>query len=61
MIVLVSSNKIYSDSTLKYQANIINFIGLLVLSFGIIILYLVGNPGYQRAPDNEIEHVPLAD
>jgi hypothetical protein len=55
------SNKIYGDDELRYQKNLICFFGVFVLIFAIIILYLVGNPGYQRPPDNQIEHVPLAD
>ncbi|CAF3354059.1 unnamed protein product [Rotaria socialis] len=52
---------IYNTAEIKYQRNLINFFGGFVIIFAGIILYLVGNPGYQRPPDNEIEHVPLAD
>lgn len=55
------SKKIYGSDEVKYQRNLINFFGVFVVIFAGIILYLVGNPGYQRPPDNEIEHVPLAD
>jgi hypothetical protein len=55
------SNEIYKDDNLRYQKNLIGFFGIFVLIFAIIILYLVSNPGYQRPPENEIEHVPLAD
>jgi hypothetical protein len=57
----VFSNDIYKDDKIRYQKNLINFFGVFVVIFAIIILYLVGNPGYQRPPDNQIEHVPLAD
>jgi hypothetical protein len=59
--LFIFSNKIYGDDDLRYQKNLIGFFGIFVLIFAIIILYLVSNPGYQRPPDNEIEHVPLAD
>jgi hypothetical protein len=59
--LLFFSTKIYTTPELKYQRNIINFFGVFVLIFAIIVLYLAGNPGYQRPPDNEIEHIPLAD
>ncbi|CAF0971032.1 unnamed protein product [Rotaria sordida] len=52
---------IYPGDNLKHQRNLINVFGFFVLVFAAIILYLVSNPGYQRPPDNEIEHVPLAD
>lgn len=38
-----------------------NIFGLFVVIFATIILYLVGNPGYQRPPENEVEHVPLSE
>ncbi|CAF1427548.1 unnamed protein product [Adineta ricciae] len=53
--------KIYNNDEVNYQRNLICFFGVFVLIFAGIILYLVGHPGYQRPPDNEIEHVPLAD
>jgi len=53
--------KIYGNDDVKYQRNLICFFGVFVLIFATIVLYLVSNPGYQRPPDNEIEHVPLAD
>lgn len=55
------SKGIYDKEEFRHQKNIIAFFGVLVVIFAIIVLYLVGNPGYQRPPDNEIEHVPLAD
>jgi len=52
---------IYGDNTLIHQRNIINVFGLFVVTFAIIILYLVANPGYQRPPEDTNEHVPLSD
>ncbi|CAF1421631.1 unnamed protein product [Adineta steineri] len=53
--------KIYNNDDVNYQRHLICFFGVFVLIFAGIVLYLVSNPGYQRPPDNEIEHVPLAD
>lgn len=53
--------KLYNNEETRHQKNIINFFGVFVVIFATIILYLVSNPGYQRPPDNQIEHVPLAD
>lgn len=55
------SNGIYGKDEFRYQKNLICFFGVFVLIFATIVLYLVSNPGYQRPPDNQIEHVPLAD
>ena len=43
------------------QRNLINVFGIFVVMFAIIILYLVGNPVYQRPIENESEHVPLTE
>lgn len=56
-----SSGKIYPSDDMKHQRNLINFFGVFVLIFAIIVLYLVGNPGYQRSAENEVEHVPLSE
>jgi len=52
---------IYGNDQTRYQKNIINFVGVFVVSFATIILYLVSHPAYQRPPDNQIEHIPLAE
>jgi nitrate reductase NapE component len=46
---------------MKHQRNLINFFGVFVVIFAIIVVYLVGNPGYQRSAENEVEHVPLSE
>jgi len=51
---------IYKDSN-KHPRNLMNIFGLFVVMFATIVLYLVGNPGYQRPPENEVEHVPLSE
>jgi len=50
--------KIYPDGS---ERVLINFFGIFVLIFAIIILYLVANPAFQRPADNQVEHVPLTD
>nr|ACI90364.1 hypothetical protein [Philodina roseola] len=54
------NKKIYDDPN-KHPRNLMNIFGLFVVIFATIILYLVGNPGYQRPPENEVEHVPLSE
>ena len=53
------SFKIYGDATVIYQRNLINAFGMLIVSFAVLVLYIVGHPGYQRPADGEIQHVPF--
>ncbi|CAF0764618.1 unnamed protein product [Didymodactylos carnosus] len=56
---LACFGKIYPAD--KTQRTIINLFGVLIIIFGIIIIYLVANPGYQRPPDDQNEHVQLTN
>lgn len=51
--------KLYGDKTVIYQRNLINAFGMLIVSFAVLILYIVGHPGYQRPADDAIQHVPF--
>jgi len=51
--------KIYGDAKVIYQRNLINAFGMLIVSFAVLVLYIVGHPGYQRPADGEIQHVPF--
>lgn len=53
------SSKLYTRNGRRAQRITINVFGLLVVAFGLIILYLVSDPDYERPVEHNPEELPL--
>ncbi|XP_025095004.1 putative cytochrome b561 [Pomacea canaliculata] len=43
------------------QAYIINFLGIFIIAFIVLVIYLVTKPDYRRVPAPEEDHIQLAE
>ena len=57
----IFSEGLYGKKSLANQRRVINFFGILILIFAVIILYLVGHPDFQRTANNETERRRIND
>jgi hypothetical protein len=57
----IFSEGLYSDQKLANQRHILNVFGIFIVTFGVIIFYLVNHSGFQRPVENEPEHIRLND
>lgn len=61
LFILDFSHNFFADNALVSQRVIINLCGIFVMIFANMVLYLIGNPGFQRPVEIEPEHVPFVE